>query len=273
MGKSAHPPSLCASSLSKKINKKLCIRFRFRLRFRLFSLAPSALYSSVNPPTSGLGFFRSSPTLASSRGTEAHVLPSRGAGVSSRATRLSSSIARSGTGQSISGGRFRVSLPRGVFVERGTTVAFDDPSLAESYLEDLDYVRFGHSQFPLVLDQPPFSLARSIDLDCFSVVFEPDVFPVLLHIHLALRLRPSTAVFWGTCIAFTESLRGLSHSRGEDRRHVQIFLMKLASLTIQVSDSRRFSCQILPIWSKKKKKILTNIFSFPSLPSVPSESW
>ena len=241
--KSAHPPSLGASSLSSLSSAH---SVSVPSSGPVYTLAPSALSSPIIPPTSGLGFLRSSPTLASSRGTEAHVLPSRGAGISSRATRLS--VARSGTGQSVSGGRFWVSLPRGVFGERDTTVAFGDPSLAEYYLEDLDYDRLSHSQFPLGLEQPPVSLVRSVPLIWFSfrMISNPMISPVLLHIHLAFRLRPSSAVIWGTCIALTESLPGLTHSRGDNRRHVPIFLVMLASLTIPVSNFRWFSRWILP---------------------------
>ena len=57
-----------------------------------------------------------------------------------------------------------MSLPRGDFGGRGATVALDDPFLAESYLGDPDYDRFGHSQFPSGLNQPPFSSAHSDDL-------------------------------------------------------------------------------------------------------------
>ena len=71
----------------------------------VYSLAPSALSYPINPPRSDLGYFRPSPTLASSRGQGPHVLPGRG--VPSRATRLPSSVVRSGTVQSVNGGRSR----------------------------------------------------------------------------------------------------------------------------------------------------------------------
>ena len=84
--KSAHPPSLGASSLSSLSSAQSVSVPSSR---PVYSLAPSALSSLINTPTySGLGFLRSSPSLASSRGTETHVLPGRGAGISSRATDL-----------------------------------------------------------------------------------------------------------------------------------------------------------------------------------------
>ena len=126
--RSAHPPSMGASSLSSLSSAHSVSVLSSR---PIYLLAPSALSSLINPPSSGLGSLtcRSSTTLASSRGTEAHVLPGRGAAISSRATRL----ARSGTGQSVSGGRFGVSLPRGTFGGRDTTAASGDPSLADYY--------------------------------------------------------------------------------------------------------------------------------------------
>ena len=71
-------------------------------------------------------------SLASSRGQGAHVLPLRE--VPSRATRLHSSVARSGTVQSDNGGRSRASLSRGVFVERDALLASGDQSLADYYV-------------------------------------------------------------------------------------------------------------------------------------------
>ena len=162
--------------------------------YGLFS-CPSALSSSVNPPSSGLGSLRSSTILASSRGTEAHVLPGRGAGISSRATRLISSVAQSGTVQGDSGGRFGVSLSRGSYGERDTTAAFDDPSLANYHSEYLDYDCLGRSQFPLGLEnqQPSVPSARSINLDYNPDDFESDDFtgssPYSLSVQAETLLR------------------------------------------------------------------------------------
>ena len=58
-----------------------------------------------------------------------------------------------------------MSLPRGDFGGRDATAAFDDPSLAESYLGDPDYDHLGHSQFPFGLNPPPLSSARSVHLN------------------------------------------------------------------------------------------------------------
>ena len=127
----------------------------------IFSLAPSALSHPTNPPRSDLGSIRSSPTLASSRGQGAHVLPLRE--VPSRATRLPSSIARSGTVQSDNGGRSRASLSRGVFVERDALMASGDQSLADYYVDDLDFDYLGHSQY----DGQQSSLDPAL-LDCES---------------------------------------------------------------------------------------------------------
>ena len=102
-----------------------------------YTLAPSALSQPTNPPRSDLGSFRSSPTPASARGQGADVLPLREG--SSRATRLPSSVARSGTVQSDNGGRSRASLSRGVFVERDALMASGDQSLADYYVDDLDF--------------------------------------------------------------------------------------------------------------------------------------
>ena len=135
----------------------------------VYTLAPSALSQPTNPPRSDLGSFRSSPTLASSRGQGAHVLPLRE--VSSRATRLPSSVARSGTVQSDNGGRSRASLSRGVFVERDALMASGDQSLADYYVDDLDFDHIGHSQFGG--QQPSFDPAL---LDCAPDDFEPDDF-------------------------------------------------------------------------------------------------
>ena len=174
--KSAHPPSVGASSLSPFSSAH---SVSVPSSHPIYSLAPSALSSSVNLPSSGLGSLRSSSMLASSRGTEAHVLPGRGAGISFRATRLTnSSIARSGTVHSVSGGRSGVSLSRGTYGERDTTAAFGDPSLADYHAEDLDYDRLGRSQFPLGLEnqQPSVPSARTVDLDFDPDDFEPDDF-------------------------------------------------------------------------------------------------
>ena len=101
-------------------------------------------------------------------------MPGRGAGISSRATRLLSSVARSGTVQSDYGGRSRASLSRGVFDERDATMASGDPSLADYYLEDLDFDHLGHPQFGL--QQPSASSVSSALLDCAPDKFEPDDF-------------------------------------------------------------------------------------------------
>ena len=138
----------------------------------IYTLAPSALAYPINPPRSDLGSIRSSPTLANSRGQGAHVLPGRG--VPSRATRLSSSVARSGTVQSDYGGRSRASLSRGIFDERDATMASGDPSLADYYLDELDFVHPGHPQFGL--QQPSAPSVGSAFLECASEEFEPDDF-------------------------------------------------------------------------------------------------
>ena len=117
-----------------------------------------------------------------------------------------------------------MSLPRGDFGGRGATVALDDPFLAESYLGDPDYDRLGHSQFPSGLNQPPFSSAHSDDLGSVFGESEIDEFPVLLCLHLVLRLRHSFVVIWGTCITVRKSLPGLTRCRGDDRRCTWIFL-------------------------------------------------
>ena len=135
----------------------------------VYTLAPSALTQPTNPPRSDLGSFGSSPTLASSRGQGAHVLSLRE--VSSRETRLPSSVARSGTVQSDNGGRSRASLSRGVFVERDALMASGDQSLADYYVDDLDFDHLGHSQFGG--QQPSFDPAL---LDCAPDDFEPDNF-------------------------------------------------------------------------------------------------
>ena len=100
----------------------------------VYSLAPSALSYPIHPPRSDLGSFRLGLelSLASSRGQGAHVLPLQE--VPSRATRLHSSVARSGTVQSDNGGRSRASLSRGVFVERDALLASGDQSLADYYV-------------------------------------------------------------------------------------------------------------------------------------------
>ena len=135
----------------------------------VYTLAPSALSHPTNPPRSDLGSLRSSPTLASSRGQGAHVLPCRE--VSSRATRLPSSVARSGTVQSDNRGRSRASLSRGIFVERDALMASGDQSLADYYVDDLDFDHLGYSQFGG--QQPSFDPAL---LDCAPDEFEPDNF-------------------------------------------------------------------------------------------------
>ena len=162
----------------------------------IYTLAPSALSHPTNPPRSDLGSIRSSPTLASSRGQGAHVLPLRE--VPSRATRQPSSVARSGTVQSDNGGRTRASLSRGVFVERDALMASGDQSLADYYVDDLDFT----SAIPsLVVNSllliPRFWIAR-------QKIANQMILLVLLRTRLAFRLRPSCAVIWGTCIALTE---------------------------------------------------------------------
>ena len=86
----------------------------------VYTLAPSALSSSVNPPTPGLGLSRPSSFLApgDQRLTSCHF----GAGVP-QATRQPPSVALSGQRWNDSGGRSGVSLPRGDFGGRGATVA------------------------------------------------------------------------------------------------------------------------------------------------------
>ena len=86
----------------------------------VYTLAPSALSSSVNPPTPGLGLSRPSSLLApgDQRLTSCHF----GAGIP-QATRQPPSVALSGQRRSDSGGRSGVSLPRGDFGGRGATVA------------------------------------------------------------------------------------------------------------------------------------------------------
>ena len=157
--RSSHPPSGALPSLSSATTVSVpSVR-------PVYSLAPSALSYPINPPHSDLGSLRSSPTLASSRGQGAHVLPGRG--VPSLATRLPSSVARSGTVQSDNGGRSRASLSRGVFVERDALMSSGGQSLAD----DLDFDHLGHSQFGL--QQPSFDSAL---LDCAPDEFEPDNF-------------------------------------------------------------------------------------------------
>ena len=253
--KSARPPSLGASSLSSLTSVHSVSVPSSR---PVYTLAPSALSSPINPPTSGLGFLRSSPTLASSRGTEAHVLPGRGAGISSRATRLTSSVARSGTGQSVSGGRFGVSLPRGIFGGRDTTVAFGDPSLAEYYLEDLDYDHLGHSQFPLGLEQPPVSSVRSVDLDFVSDDFEPDDFSGSSLYSLSVQSETLLCRYLGDLYCGDRESSGADSQSG-GRSSASSNLFSDASLA---NDS---GIKLPPVFASE----FTHLDSLPVLPAAP----
>ena len=161
--KSSHPPCSALPSLSSASPVSI-------LSSRtVYSLAPSALSFPINPPRSDLGSFRPSPILASSWGQGAHVLPGSGVN-SSRATRLPSSVARSGIVQSDNGGRSTASLSRGVFDDRDATLASGGPSLADYYLQDnLDFDHLGLSQFGLL--QPSVDSALLV---CAADEFEPD---------------------------------------------------------------------------------------------------
>ena len=98
--RSSHPPCSALPSLSSASSVSV------QSSRPIYSLAPSALSYPINPLRSDLGSFRPSPILASSRGQGAHVLPGRGV-FTSRATRLPSSVARSGIVQRDNGGRFQ----------------------------------------------------------------------------------------------------------------------------------------------------------------------
>ena len=102
--KSSHPPSGAPSSLSST-SPVVVASSR-----PIYTLAPSALSCTINPPCSDLDFSRPSTILASSRGQGAHVLPIGGDAFPSQATRLHSSVSRSGFEQSDNGDRSRVSV-------------------------------------------------------------------------------------------------------------------------------------------------------------------
>ena len=225
--KSAHHPSIGASSLSSLSSVHSVSVPSSR---PIYSLAPSALSSPIIPPSSGLGSLRSSTTLASSRGTEAHVLPGRGAAISSRATRLTSSVAHSGTGQSVSGGRFGVSLPRGAFGGRDTTAASGDSSLADYYLEDLDYDHLGRSQFPLGLQQPPVSSVWSVDLDYVSDDFEPDDFTGSSPYSRSVQAETLLCRYLGDLYRVNRESSGADSQSG-GRSSARLYLFTDASLT------------------------------------------
>ena len=174
--KSSHPPSGAPSSLSST-SPVVVASSR-----PVYTLAPSALSCTNIPPRSDLGSVRPSSILASSRGQEAHVLPARGDAFPSQATRLHSSVARSGVVQSDNGDRSRASLLRGNFDDRDASLVSGGQSLADYYVEDnLDYDYLDHSQFGL--HQPDVDTAR---LDCESEDVEPDDFtgssPYLLSV-------------------------------------------------------------------------------------------
>ena len=101
--KCSHPPSGAPSSLSSTTPVVVASSRP------IYTLAPSALSCTSNPPRSDLGSTRPSTILASSRGQGAHVLPARGDAFPSQATRLHSSVARSGVVQSDNGDRSRAS--------------------------------------------------------------------------------------------------------------------------------------------------------------------
>ena len=198
-------------------------RYRFRLHVRFI------LSNPINPPSSGVGFLRSSPTLASSRGTGAHVLPSRGAAIPSRATRLTSSVARSGTGQSVSGGRSGVSLSRGTFGERDTMMAYGDPSLADYYLEELDYDHLGHPQFHLGLQQPSVSSVCTANLDCVSDEFEPDDFSGSTPYSLSVQAETFLCRYQGDLYRVNRESSGADSQSGGRSSARSDFLLTLAS--------------------------------------------
>ena len=174
--KSSHPLSGAPSSLSST-SPVVVASSR-----PIYSLAPSALSCMNNPPCSYLGSCRPSSILASSRGQGAHVLPVRGDAFPSQATRLHSSVARSGVEQSDNGDRSRASLLRGNFDDRDVALVSGDQSLADYYVEDnLDFDYLDHSHYGL--QQPDFDSAL---LDCESEDVEPDDFtgssPYLLSV-------------------------------------------------------------------------------------------
>ena len=174
--KSSHLPSGAPSSLS---STSLVVVASSRPDY---TLAPSALSCTNIPPCSDLGSPRPSSILASSRGQEAHVLPARGDAFPSQATRLHSSVARSGVVQSDNGDRSRASLLRGNFDDRDASLVSGGQSFADYYVEDnLDYDYLDHSQFGLHQSDVDTAL-----LDCESEDVEPDDFtgssPYLLSV-------------------------------------------------------------------------------------------
>ena len=78
--KCSHPPSGAPSSLSST-SPVVVASSR-----PIYTLAPSALSCTSNPPRSDLGSSRPSTILASSWGQGAHVLPARGDAFPSQAT-------------------------------------------------------------------------------------------------------------------------------------------------------------------------------------------
>ena len=130
--KCSHPPSGAPSSLSST-SPVVVASSR-----PIYTLAPSALSCTINPPRSDLGSSRPSTILASSRGQGAHVLPARGDAFPSQATRLHSSVE-----QSDNGDRSRASLSRGNFEDRDVCLVSGGQSLA-------DYCKSGNIRGTLI---------------------------------------------------------------------------------------------------------------------------
>ena len=252
--KCSHPPSGAPSSLSST-SPVVVASSR-----PIYTLAPSALSCTINPPRSDLGSSRPSTILASSRGQGAHVLPARGDAFPSQATRLHSSVARSGVEQSDNGDRSRASLSRGNFEDRDASLVSGGQSLADYYVEDnLDYDYLDHSQFGL--HEPDFDTAL---LDRESEDVEPDDFTGSSPYLLSVQAETILCRYLGDLY----SVKGNAESReadsqsggggGGDHRSVHGCLQTLASVAISLP----------PVFASE----FTHLDSLPRCPSMPSRA-
>ena len=248
--KCSHPPSGAPSSLSSTTPVVVASSRP------IYTLAPSALSCTSNPPRSDLGSTRPSTILASSRGQGAHVLPARGDAFPSQATRLHSSVARSGVVQSDNGDRSRASLSRGNFEDRDASLVSGGQSLADYYVDDnLDYDYLDHSQFGL--HEPDFDTAL---LDRESEDVEPDDFTGSSPYLLSVQAETILCRYLGDLYSVKDAESREADSQSGGRSSVRSRLFADASLGRDPA-----GISLPPVFASE----FTHLDSMPRCPPMP----
>ena len=248
--KCSHPPSGAPSSLSSTTPVVVASSRP------VYTLAPSALSCTSNPPRSDLGSTRPSTILASSRGQGAHVLPARGDAFPSQATRLHSSVARSGVVQSDNGDRSRASLSRGNFEDRDASLVSGGQSLADYYVDDnLDYDYLDHSQFGL--HEPDFDTAL---LDRESEDVEPDDFTGSSPYLLSVQAETILCRYLGDLYSVKDAESREADSQSGGRSSVRSRLFADASLGRDPA-----GISLPPVFASE----FTHLDSMPRCPPMP----